>query len=121
MDGVVELSDDALSSVAGGNALATTAELGVGMIPCIGGVASAAVAIADGSVKGTEKITARLAVGVASSLFDTIATISTGGMLSIGQQWHKEGFTSDVKQKLAMFGGINALSSIASFAVGKAL
>ncbi|EID85728.1 hypothetical protein MSI_05470 [Treponema sp. JC4] len=121
MDGVVDLSDDALSSVAGGNALAAGGELGAGMIPCIGGVASAVVSVADGSVKGTEKITARLAVGVATSLFETVATISTGGMLSIGQQWHKEGFTSDVKQKLAMFGGIKALSSITSFAVGQAL
>ncbi len=117
----IELSDEALSSVAGGNGVATAAEFGVGLIPCAGGVASAALSIADGSVKGTEKITARLAVGVVASLFDTINTISTGGMLAIGKQWNSEGFSSGVKHKLAIFGGITALSSISGVAVSKGM
>ena len=121
LDEGIELSDESLDSVAGGSALWSMAEFGAGMIPGIGGVASAVVSIADGSVKGTEKITARLAAGVAVSLFESISTMSTGGALAIGKQWYKEGFTSDVKQKLAMFGGIKALSSITSFAVGRAL
>ncbi len=116
-----ELSDDDLDAVAGGSFLMSAVKVGVGFIPGIGGIAAAALDVADGSAHGTEGITARLASGAAVSLFSCVSTMSCGGAISIGKQFFKEGLTSAVKQKLAVFGGLSALSGIGNFAVKQAL
>ncbi|MBR4463103.1 MAG: hypothetical protein IKS40_00645 [Treponema sp.] len=119
-DTVQNLSEEELDSIAGGSLVMDAVKFGVGFIPGVGGLATAALDIADGSVHGKGSITARLAGGVGISLFSTVGSLSFGGGLSIAKAWRKQGLTPELKEKLALFGGISALSGITSFAVKQA-
>lgn len=113
--GLRELTEDELDDVVGGSFWSVFKNV-VGFVPIVGTAAKLVCDLADGSLTGAGNIAARVGLTLAVGMFDAVATLATGGLLTVA----KTAFTSGISAvggKLAVFAGVTALKGGTSMAV----